>query len=83
MRDFKELYPDDKRVPEADATIALLRVEQARGAFETGRFYERYKRWQELPPEKKDELRERWKKLTPDEKKQLRKKHGGRKPKSD
>ncbi|HAB18360.1 MAG TPA: outer membrane protein assembly factor BamD [Verrucomicrobiota bacterium] len=45
MKDFIELFPDDKRVPEANATIAKLRLEQARGAFETGRFYERYRRW--------------------------------------
>ncbi len=45
MRDFIELYPDDKRVGNAKKTIADLRLEQARGAFETGRFYERYKRW--------------------------------------
>ncbi|MBX3731697.1 MAG: outer membrane protein assembly factor BamD [Verrucomicrobiae bacterium] len=46
MQDFIELYPQDPRVPEARDIIATLRVEQARGAFETGRFYERYRRWQ-------------------------------------
>lgn len=46
MQDFIELYPQDSRVPEAHQIIDTLRVEQARGAFETGRFYERYKRWQ-------------------------------------
>lgn len=45
MRDFVELYPDDKRVADAKKTIDTLRLEQARGAYETGRFYERYRRW--------------------------------------
>ena len=45
FKDFIELYPDDKRVPKAEEAIAVMRLEQARGAFETGRFYERYKRW--------------------------------------
>lgn len=45
MRDFVELYPEDKRVPDAQDTIKTLRLEQARGAYETARFYERYKRW--------------------------------------
>ncbi|MEN9675293.1 MAG: hypothetical protein RIS76_1189 [Verrucomicrobiota bacterium] len=46
MQDFIELYPQDTRVPDARETISILRVEQSRGAYETGRFYERYKRWQ-------------------------------------
>jgi outer membrane protein assembly factor BamD (BamD/ComL family) len=46
MQDFMELYPQDSRVPDARDTIAILKIEQSRGAFETGRFYERYKRWQ-------------------------------------
>lgn len=46
MQDFIELYPRDPRIPQANQTIATLRVEQSRGAYETGRFYERYKRWQ-------------------------------------
>ena len=45
FKDFIELYPDDKRVPQANVAIAQMRLEQARGAYETGRFYERYKRW--------------------------------------
>jgi outer membrane protein assembly factor BamD (BamD/ComL family) len=45
FKDFIELYPDDKRVPKAEEAIAVMRLEQARGAYETGRFYERYKRW--------------------------------------
>ncbi|MCW5558437.1 MAG: outer membrane protein assembly factor BamD, partial [Verrucomicrobiae bacterium] len=46
MRDFIELYPKDPRVTNALETIQELRGEQARGAYETGRFYERYRRWQ-------------------------------------
>lgn len=46
MQDFIELYPQDSRIPDAHQTIDILRGEQARGAYETGRFYERYKRWQ-------------------------------------
>lgn len=46
MQDFIELYPQDARVADARETISILRVEQSRGAYETGRFYERYKRWQ-------------------------------------
>ncbi|MFZ9853916.1 MAG: outer membrane protein assembly factor BamD [Limisphaerales bacterium] len=45
FKDFIELYPDDKRVADANSSISILRVEQARGAYETGRFYERNKRW--------------------------------------
>lgn len=46
LNDFKALYPNDKRVPEATEVIIELKTEQARGAFETGRFYERYQRYQ-------------------------------------
>jgi outer membrane assembly lipoprotein YfiO len=46
LKDFQGLYPDDKRVTEADKVIATLRTEQARGAFETAKFYERRRRWQ-------------------------------------
>jgi outer membrane protein assembly factor BamD len=46
FQDFAALYPDDKRVPETVKIIASLRAEQARGAYETARFYEHYKRWQ-------------------------------------
>lgn len=46
FQDFATLYPDDKRVPETQKIIASLRTEQARGAYDTARFYERYKRWQ-------------------------------------
>jgi outer membrane protein assembly factor BamD (BamD/ComL family) len=46
MNDFKALYPTDKRVPDATAVVLDLKTEQARGAYETGRFYERYRRYQ-------------------------------------
>ncbi len=46
MNDFKALYPGDKRVPDATSVILDLKTEQARGAFETARFYERYRRYQ-------------------------------------
>ena len=44
--DFKALYPNDPRVPEADKLVAALKTEQARGAFQTAKFYEKNKRWQ-------------------------------------
>jgi outer membrane protein assembly factor BamD (BamD/ComL family) len=43
--DFMTLYPDDKRVPETQRIIAELRAEQARGNFQTAKFYEKYKKW--------------------------------------
>ena len=43
--DFMTLYPDDKRVPETQRIIADLRAEQARGNFQTAKFYEKYKKW--------------------------------------
>ena len=46
FQDLAALYPNDKRIPDTQKVIASLRVEQARGAYETARFYERYKRWQ-------------------------------------
>ncbi len=46
MNDFKALYPNDKRVPDATAIILDLKTEQARGAFETAQFYEHYRRYQ-------------------------------------
>jgi len=45
MNDFKALYPGDKRVPEATAVILDLKSEQARGAYETARFYEKYRKY--------------------------------------
>ncbi len=46
LNDFRALYPDDKRGAEAAEIIASLKTEQARGAFETARFYEKYRRYQ-------------------------------------
>ena len=43
--DFITLHPDDKRVPEAIKKIEVLKVEQARGAMEIARYYERNHRW--------------------------------------
>src|SRR5512133_376531 len=43
--DFITLYPNDPRVEEAQKLISDLRLEQARGNFETARFYEKKKRW--------------------------------------
>lgn len=45
FNDFLTLYPDDPRVPEARRIIGTLRTEQARGAFQTARFYEKKRRW--------------------------------------
>jgi outer membrane protein assembly factor BamD (BamD/ComL family) len=39
------LYPDDPRVPEAQKIIASLRLEQARGNFAIGQYYEGHKKW--------------------------------------
>lgn len=46
FNDFKALYPNDKRVPEATQSVLDLKTEQARGAFETGRYYEKKKKFQ-------------------------------------
>jgi outer membrane protein assembly factor BamD len=43
--DFVTLYPDDPRVPEAQKLVASLRTEQARGSFQTARFYEKKRRY--------------------------------------
>ena len=43
--EFIALYPNDPRVPQAQKIIASLRREQARGSFQTAKFYEHYKRW--------------------------------------
>ncbi|MFM8357015.1 MAG: outer membrane protein assembly factor BamD, partial [Verrucomicrobiota bacterium] len=46
FNDFKALYPNDKRTAEATDTILQLKTEQARGAFQTARFYEKYRKYQ-------------------------------------
>jgi outer membrane protein assembly factor BamD (BamD/ComL family) len=44
--DFITLYPSDARVGEAQKIITSLKTEQARGNFETARFYEKKKKWE-------------------------------------
>lgn len=44
LTDFTTLHPNDERVAQANATIAELRTEQARGNFEIARFYENRQR---------------------------------------
>ncbi len=47
FNDFKALYPQDPRGSEVDQIIVALRVEQARGAFQTAEYYEKkQKNWQ-------------------------------------
>ena len=43
--DFITLFPDDKRVPEAQKAIVALKAEQVHGAFEVAQFYEKYRKW--------------------------------------
>ncbi len=43
--DFMDLYPGDPRVPQAQKVIDALKHEQARGYFETAKFYEKYHHW--------------------------------------
>jgi outer membrane protein assembly factor BamD len=43
--DFIALYPSDPRVAEAQKLISSLKNEQARGNFQTAKFYEKYKKW--------------------------------------
>ena len=43
--DFTLLYPDDKRVPEAQKAILALKAEQVRGNYEIAQFYEKSKKW--------------------------------------
>jgi outer membrane protein assembly factor BamD len=43
--DFQTLYPDDTRSSEAQKIINGLKSEQARGSFQTAKFYEKYKKW--------------------------------------
>jgi outer membrane protein assembly factor BamD len=39
--DFKALFPDDKRVPDAEKAIVILKAEQVRGSFSVAQFYEK------------------------------------------
>jgi outer membrane protein assembly factor BamD len=43
--DFITLYPSDPRVPQAQKIITALKTEQARGSFQTAKFYEKYRKW--------------------------------------
>jgi outer membrane assembly lipoprotein YfiO len=43
--DFMTVYPDDKRVPVAQAAIIKLKAEQVRGSFEIAKFYESNHKW--------------------------------------
>ncbi len=43
--DFMTLYPDDKRVPQAQQAIVAMKAEQVRGAFLVAQFYENSKQW--------------------------------------
>jgi len=43
--DFITLFPDDKRVPEAQKAITTLKSEQVRGNFEIAQFYDHGKKW--------------------------------------
>ncbi len=43
--DFITLYPNDRRVPQAQKAIAWLKAEQVRGNFEIAKFYENSKKW--------------------------------------
>ena len=45
FKDFINLFPDDKRVPEAKRLIDTLKEEQARGSFQTATFYASRKKW--------------------------------------
>ena len=46
FEDLRALYPKDPRIPEAIDTISALKREQARGAYTTGQFYEKYHKYQ-------------------------------------
>jgi outer membrane protein assembly factor BamD len=43
--DFSTLYPDDRRVKNAQKCIEELKTEQARGSYDIARFYEKKKKW--------------------------------------
>jgi outer membrane protein assembly factor BamD len=43
--DFTTLFPDDKRVPQAQKAIVILKAEQVRGAYQVAQFYENSKKW--------------------------------------
>jgi outer membrane protein assembly factor BamD len=43
--DFTVVFPDDKRVADAQKSIAKLKAEQVRGSFEIAQYYEKNHRW--------------------------------------
>ena len=43
--DFITLYPDDKRVPQAQKSIILLKAQQVEGNFKIAQFYEHSGKW--------------------------------------
>ena len=43
--DFKTLFPDDKRVPDAEKAMAALKAQQVEGSYKIARFYEQSKKW--------------------------------------
>jgi outer membrane protein assembly factor BamD (BamD/ComL family) len=45
FQDLATLYPKDPRIPETEKVIASLRTEQARGAYNTAKYYEHHKRY--------------------------------------
>ena len=45
LNDFVTLFPDDKRVPQAQKIITSLKSEQARGNYKIAQYYEKKKRW--------------------------------------
>jgi outer membrane protein assembly factor BamD len=45
FEDLAAIYPNDPRLAETRKTIASLRAEQARGAYDTAKYYERTKRY--------------------------------------
>lgn len=43
--DFVTLYPEDRRVPQAQRIITELKTEQARGSYQIAQYYEKRKKW--------------------------------------
>lgn len=43
--DFITLFPNDKRVPQAQKAIVALKGQQVRGAFDVAQFYEKSRKW--------------------------------------
>jgi outer membrane protein assembly factor BamD len=43
--DFKTLFPDDKRVPDAEKAIIALKAQQVEGSYKIAQFYEQGKKW--------------------------------------